>query len=67
MEYIYEYGLFLAQAVTFVTGHAAAQEGVMGQPNLDWVSLARPNQTGTPVSWRNPRATRIRVLSGRGR
>jgi uroporphyrin-III C-methyltransferase len=29
-----------AQAVTFVTGHAAA-----GEPDLDWPSLARPNQT----------------------
>src|SRR3954469_8475871 len=30
-----------AQAVTFVTGHA--QSG--GEPDLDWESLARPNQT----------------------
>jgi len=30
-----------AQAVTFVTGHA--KEG--GEPDLDWESLARPNQT----------------------
>ncbi len=30
-----------AQAVTFVTGHAAAG----GEPDLDWPSLARPNQT----------------------
>jgi uroporphyrin-III C-methyltransferase len=30
-----------AQAVTFVTGHAAAG----GEPDLDWASLARPNQT----------------------
>jgi uroporphyrin-III C-methyltransferase len=30
-----------AQAVTFVTGHAASG----GEPNLDWESLARPNQT----------------------
>lgn len=29
-----------AQAVTFVTGHAAH-----GEPDLDWISLARPNQT----------------------
>lgn len=29
-----------AQAVTFVTGHAAH-----GDPDLDWVALARPNQT----------------------
>lgn len=34
-----------AQAVTFVTGHAAPQDGVVGDPDLDWVSLARPNQT----------------------
>lgn len=31
----------LAQAVTFVTGHAARD----GEPDLDWESLARPNQT----------------------
>ncbi len=30
-----------AQAVTFVTGHAAAD----GEPNLDWASLARANHT----------------------
>jgi uroporphyrin-III C-methyltransferase len=30
-----------AQAVTFVTGHAA----VAGEPDLDWPSLARANQT----------------------
>jgi uroporphyrin-III C-methyltransferase len=30
-----------AQAVTFVTGHAA--QG--GEPDLDWASLAKPNQT----------------------
>ncbi len=29
-----------AQAVTFITGHAAH-----GDPDLDWASLARPNQT----------------------
>ena len=32
----------VAQAVTFVTGHAA---GAGGEPDLDWVALARPNQT----------------------
>jgi len=31
----------LAQAVTFVTGHAA--EG--GEPDLDWTAVARPNHT----------------------
>jgi uroporphyrin-III C-methyltransferase len=30
-----------AQAVTFVTGHAARD----GEPDLDWPALARPNQT----------------------
>ncbi len=30
-----------AQAVTFVTGHAAAG----GEPDLDWASLAKANQT----------------------
>jgi uroporphyrin-III C-methyltransferase len=30
-----------AQAVTFVTGHAAAG----GEPDLDWTALAKPNQT----------------------
>jgi uroporphyrin-III C-methyltransferase len=30
-----------AQAVTFVTGHAAAGQ----EPDLDWAALARPNQT----------------------
>ena len=31
----------LAQAVTFVTGHAASGD----EPDLDWASLARPNHT----------------------
>ena len=31
----------LAQALTFVTGHAAKG----GEPQLDWAGLARPNQT----------------------
>ena len=30
-----------AQAVTFVTGHAAKG----GEPDLDWAALAKPNQT----------------------
>ena len=36
----------VAQAVTFVTGHAAVDaDGVAGEPDLDWAALARPNQT----------------------
>ncbi len=36
----------LAQAVTFVTGHAAPdQGGGFGEPDLDWASLARANHT----------------------
>jgi uroporphyrin-III C-methyltransferase len=35
-----------AQAVTFVTGHAAANsKNGGGEPDLDWAALARPNQT----------------------
>ena len=35
----------LAQAVTFVTGHAAASPGKTAEPDLDWAALARLNQT----------------------
>jgi uroporphyrin-III C-methyltransferase len=36
----------LAQAVTFVTGHAAQRnESGAGEPDLDWNALSRPNQT----------------------
>jgi uroporphyrin-III C-methyltransferase len=36
----------MAQAVTFVTGHAAiGADRDVGEPDLDWRSLARPNQT----------------------
>jgi uroporphyrin-III C-methyltransferase len=37
----------LAQAVTFVTGHAAPDQtgGGFGEPDLDWSSLARANHT----------------------
>lgn len=39
----------LAQAVTFVTGHAAVKDGENGQsigePDLDWAVLSRPNHT----------------------
>ncbi len=35
-----------AQAVTFVTGHAATgADGAAGEPELDWESLAKANQT----------------------
>jgi uroporphyrin-III C-methyltransferase len=36
----------LAQAVTFVTGHAAPKPGeAWGEPELDWAMLATPNHT----------------------
>ncbi|HEY4030845.1 MAG TPA: uroporphyrinogen-III C-methyltransferase [Caulobacteraceae bacterium] len=35
----------LAQAVTFVTGHAAMKDGEAGEPDLDWLVLSRPNHT----------------------
>ena len=35
----------LAQAVTFVTGHAAVTDGAAGEPDLDWLALSRPNHT----------------------
>jgi uroporphyrin-III C-methyltransferase len=36
----------LAQAVTFVTGHAAmTAEGEAGEPDMDWQALSRPNHT----------------------
>jgi uroporphyrin-III C-methyltransferase len=35
----------LAQAVTFVTGHAAVRDGEAGEPDLDWPVLSRPNHT----------------------
>jgi uroporphyrin-III C-methyltransferase len=36
----------LAQAVTFVTGHAAmTPQGEAGEPDLDWLVLSRPNHT----------------------
>jgi uroporphyrin-III C-methyltransferase len=34
-----------AQAVTFVTGHAAVKDGEPGEPDLDWLALSRPNHT----------------------
>lgn len=34
-----------AQAVTFVTGHAAGQHMDAGEPDLDWPALAKANQT----------------------
>ena len=36
----------MAQAVTFVTGHAAiAADGEAGEPDLDWAALAKANHT----------------------
>lgn len=35
----------LAQAVTFVTGHAAVKDGEAAEPDLDWTVLSRPNHT----------------------
>jgi uroporphyrin-III C-methyltransferase len=35
----------LAQAVTFVTGHAAIRDGESGEQDLDWLVLSRPNHT----------------------
>jgi uroporphyrin-III C-methyltransferase len=52
-----------AQAVTFVTGHAA----VDGEPDLDWPSLARANQTVViymGVSTAGPLAARL-IAAGR--
>jgi uroporphyrin-III C-methyltransferase len=52
-----------AQAVTFVTGHAA----VDGEPDLDWASLARANQTVViymGVSTAGPLAARL-IAAGR--
>src|SRR5271168_4809546 len=52
-----------AQAVTFVTGHAAAD----GEPDLDWPSLARANQTVViymGVSTATPIAARL-IAAGR--
>jgi uroporphyrin-III C-methyltransferase len=58
-----------AQAVTFVTGHAArvGKDGG-GEPDLDWVSLARANQTVViymGVSMATPIAARL-MQAGRG-
>ena len=37
----------MAQSVTFVTGHAAIEaDGAVVEPELDWTTLARANQTG---------------------
>ncbi len=36
----------LAQSVSFVTGHAAmGPDGAAGEPDLDWIALARANHT----------------------
>jgi uroporphyrin-III C-methyltransferase len=51
-----------AQAVTFVTGHAAH-----GDPDLDWASLARPNQTVVIYMGRTTAALIAERLIGAGR
>ena len=35
----------MAQAITFVTGHAAMRDGETGEPDLDWAALANANHT----------------------
>jgi len=52
-----------AQAVTFVTGHAAKG----GEPDLDWAALARPNQTVViymGLSMAAPIAARLMAAGG---
>ncbi|WP_068874959.1 MULTISPECIES: uroporphyrinogen-III C-methyltransferase [unclassified Phenylobacterium] len=57
-----------AQAVTFVTGHAAQKAtGGSGEPDLDWESLAKANQTVViymGLSMAAPIATRL-MAAGR--
>ncbi len=53
----------LAQAVTFVTGHAATG----GEPQLDWISLARPNQTVVVYMGLSTAASIAARLIGAGR
>jgi len=53
----------LAQAVTFVTGHAAKG----AEPDLDWASLARPNQTVVVYMGVSTAATIAGRLIGAGR
>jgi uroporphyrin-III C-methyltransferase len=52
-----------AQAVTFVTGHAAAG----GEPDLDWESLARANQTVVIYMGVSTAAAIAARLTGAGR
>ena len=52
-----------AQAVTFVTGHAAKG----GEPDLDWESLARPNQTVVVYMGLSMAAPIAQRLMGAGR
>jgi uroporphyrin-III C-methyltransferase len=52
-----------AQAVTFVTGHAAKG----GEPELDWVSLAKPNQTVVVYMGLSTAAAIAARLTGAGR
>lgn len=53
----------MAQAVTFVTGHAAAG----AEPDLDWASLARPNHTVVIYMGLSTAAGIARRLMGAGR
>lgn len=53
----------LAQAVTFVTGHAASG----GEPDLDWAALAKPNHTVVIYMGLSTAASIAARLMGAGR
>lgn len=57
----------LAQAVTFVTGHAAVKDGEAGEPDLDWPALSRPNHTLVVYMGMTTAATLADRLIGAGR
>ena len=58
----------LAQAVTFVTGHAAVgEDGSPGEPDLDWLALANPNQTVVVYMGLSAAATIAARLTAAGR
>ena len=58
----------LAQAVTFVTGHASVDtDGAAGEPDLDWAALARPNQTVVVYMGLSTAPTIARRLMAAGR